>query len=173
MINLEIIKNYDKWREHKQINKALVKKIAKNILSRFKSFKEIKQFELSILLTNSEEILTLNKQFRNIEKVTNVLSFPTIELNWQELNSNNISSKLEFLNDSEYMHLGDIAFCYDVIYNESCEQDKIFENHFIHLLIHSILHLIGFDHQNDKEANIMESLEIEILSYFGMSSPYN
>jgi len=172
MISVEIIKNYDKWREHKQVNNILVKKIAKNILSRFTSFKKIKQFELSILLTNSEEILTLNKQFRNIEKATNVLSFPTIELNWQDLHSNNITSRLEFLNNSTYMHLGDIAFCYDVIYNESYEQNKTFEDHFIHLLIHSILHLIGFDHENDTEASIMENLEIEILAHFGISSPY-
>ncbi|WP_412707950.1 rRNA maturation RNase YbeY [Candidatus Rickettsia kedanie] len=167
MINVEIIKNYDKWREHKQINKRLIQKITQNILLRFDNFSKIKQFELSILLTNTAEILTLNKQFRNIEKATNVLSFPSNELNWQDL-----YSKLEFLGDSDYMHLGDVAFCYEVIYNESCEQQKTFENHFIHLLIHSILHLIGFDHQNDTEAHIMENLEIEILSYFGISSPY-
>ncbi|MGX6960763.1 MAG: rRNA maturation RNase YbeY [Rickettsia endosymbiont of Pentastiridius leporinus] len=175
MINVEIIKNYNEWHEHKSINKALIKKVTQKTLSLFNDFSKIKQFELSILLTNNEEILTLNKQFRNIEKATNVLSFPVIELNWQELSFNGNDNKptfLETLDDSNYMHLGDIAFCYDVIYNESCEQKKTFENHFIHLLVHSILHLIGFDHQNDKEANIMESLEIEILSYFGISSPY-
>lgn len=178
MINIEIARNYIKWHEHKQINKALIKKITQKTLSLFDDFSEIKHFELSMLLTNNEEILTLNKQFRNIEKATNVLSFPTNELNWQELRFNgndqsiNQSTSLETLRDSDYIHLGDIAFCYDVIYNESCEQKITFENHFIHLLIHSILHLIGFDHQNDKEANIMESLEIEILSYFGISSPY-
>jgi len=213
MINVEIVRNYAKWREHKQINKSLIKKITRNVLLRFDNFlvksvefdykaqgakpitnrratsndvsefksfyySKIKQFELSILLTNSEEILTLNKQFRNIEKATNVLSFPTIEFNWQDLRFSNVSPKLELLNDYDYMHLGaymhlgDIAFCYEVIYNESCEQQKTFENHFIHLLIHSILHLIGFDHQNDTEANIMENLEIEILAHFGISSPY-
>ncbi|ARD86210.1 rRNA maturation RNase YbeY [Rickettsia bellii] len=179
MINVEIIKNYSKWREHKQINKALIKKITQKTLSQFDNFSEIKQFELSILLTNNEEILTLNKQFRNIEKATNVLSFPANELNWQGLrfSGNEIASSnkpiiLENLGDSDYMHLGDIAFCYDVIYNESYEQQKTFENHFIHLLIHSILHLIGFDHQNDTETKIMENLEIEILAHFGISSPY-
>ncbi|HJD55493.1 MAG TPA: rRNA maturation RNase YbeY [Rickettsia endosymbiont of Pyrocoelia pectoralis] len=224
MITIEIARNYNKWREHKAINKALIKKVTQKTLSLFDDFREIKQFELSILLTNNEEILTLNKQFRNIEKATNVLSFPVTELNWQELrfndnrhlskfayreefkgytecrtaayinvredsstgstyklplevefekmSNNNQSISLETLEDSDYMHLGDIAFCYDVIYNESHEQQKTFENHFIHLLIHSILHLIGFDHQDDKEANIMESLETEILSYFGISSPY-
>jgi len=172
MINVEIIKNYAKWGEHKQINKSLIKKITQNVLLRFDNFSKIKQFELSILLTNTTEILTLNKQFRNIEKATNVLSFPSNELNWQDLRFSNVDPKLELLIDHDYMHLGDIAFCYEVMYNESCEQQKTFENHFIHLLIHSILHLIGFDHQNDTEANIMENLEIEILSYFGISSPY-
>ncbi|MGI4752278.1 MAG: rRNA maturation RNase YbeY [Janthinobacterium lividum] len=179
MINVEIIKNYSKWHEYKQINKALIKKITQKTLSQFENFNEIKQFELSILLTNNEEILTLNKQFRNIEKATNVLSFPANELNWQGLrfSGNEIASSnkpiiLENLGDSDYMHLGDIAFCYDVIYNESYEQQKTFENHFIHLLIHSILHLIGFDHQNDTETKIMENLEIEILAHFGISSPY-
>lgn len=75
MINVEIVRNYNKWREHKQINKSLIKKITQNILLRFDNFSKIKQFELSILLTNAAEILTLNKQFRNIEKATNVLSF--------------------------------------------------------------------------------------------------
>ncbi|WP_342169972.1 rRNA maturation RNase YbeY [Rickettsia endosymbiont of Seladonia tumulorum] len=171
MINVEIIKNYSKWREHKQINKALIKKITQKTLSQFENFSEIKQFELSILLTNNEEILTLNKQFRNIEKATNVLSFPANELNWQDLHfSGNkvVSSNQPIILEN----LGDIAFCYDVIYNESYEQQKTFENHFIHLLIHSILHLIGFDHQNDIETKIMENLEIEILAHFGISSPY-
>ncbi len=167
MINVEIVRNYNKWREHRKINKGLIKKITQNVLVRFDHFDKIKQFELSILLTNTAEILTLNQQFRSIEKATNVLSFPNNELNWH-----NLYSKLEFLYYSDYMHLGDIAFCYEVIYNESCEQQKTFENHFIHMLIHSILHLIGFDHQNDTDANIMESLEIEILSYFGIPSPY-
>lgn len=179
MINIEIARNHDKWREHKQINKALIKKVTQKTLSYFNDLSKIKHFELSILLTNNEEILTLNKQFRNIEKATNVLSFPTIELNWQDLRfrGNDIQSinqptPLETLGDSDYMHLGDIAFSYDVIYNESCEQKITFENHFIRLLIHSILHLIGFNHQNDTEANIMENLEIEILAHFSIFSPY-
>lgn len=179
MINIEIARNHDKWREHKQINKTLIKKVTQKTLSHFDDFNKIKHFELSILLTNNEEILTLNKQFRNIEKATNVLSFPDMQLNWQDLRfmGNDIqpinqSSPLETLRDSDYMHLGDIAFSYDVIYNESSERKITFENHFIHLLIHSILHLIGFDHQNDTEANIMESLEIEILAHFSISSPY-
>ncbi len=180
MINVEIIQNYSKWREHKQINKALIKKITQKTLSQFNNFSEIKQFELSILLTSNTEILTLNKQYRNIEKATNVLSFPANELNWQDLRfsgnetaSTNQPIILENLGDSDYLHLGDIAFCYDVIYNESYAQQKTFENHFIHLLIHSILHLIGFDHQNDTETKIMENLEIEILAHFGISSPYS
>lgn len=169
IINIEIIKNYKKWQEHKLINKALIKKITHNILQRFDNFANIEQFELSILLTDNPSMLDLNSQFRDKEKATNVLSFPHAELNWQDLHLNDSGMEKA---SCPYMYLGDIAFGYETIYHEALEQKKTFENHFIHLLIHSILHLIGFDHQNDEEANIMENLEIKILNYFNISSPY-
>ncbi|WP_410526096.1 rRNA maturation RNase YbeY [Rickettsia endosymbiont of Ceutorhynchus obstrictus] len=222
MINIELIKNYKEWQGHKLINKFLIKKIIQNVLRRFDDFANIKQIELSILLTDNSRMADLNTQFRNIEKATNVLSFPNEELDWRDLRLNEpVNEKLtlrkdiqlnserfrqdefngelsyrtrvrehrriqknslvsSFMNDAilefpanlPYMYLGDIAFGYEVIYTEALEQKKTFENHFIHLLIHSILHLIGFDHQNDEEANIMENLEIKILNYFNISSPY-
>ncbi len=173
IINIELIKNYKKWQEHKLINKALIKKITHNILQRFNNFATIKQFELSILLTNNPRMLDLNSQFRDKEKATNVLSFPHEELNWQDLRLNDaVTKNTKRQANLPYVYLGDIAFGYETIYHEALEQKKTFENHFIHLLIHSILHLIGFDHQNDEEANIMENLEIKILNYFNISSPY-
>ncbi|MFY9590258.1 rRNA maturation RNase YbeY [Rickettsia endosymbiont of Halotydeus destructor] len=172
MINIEIIKNYKKWQEYKLINKALIKKITYNILQRFNNFANIEQFELSILLTDNPKMLDLNSQFRDKEKATNVLSFPHAELDWRNLHLNDLVAKNSKLVGTPYLYLGDIAFGYETIYQEAFEQKKTFENHFIHLLTHSILHLIGFDHQNDEEANIMENLEIKILNYFNISSPY-
>ncbi|MCC8417859.1 MAG: rRNA maturation RNase YbeY [Rickettsia endosymbiont of Bryobia graminum] len=163
-INLEIIKNYPDWKYHKFINKALVKKVVANIINRYSNLKVVKEFELSILLTANEEMLKLNKQFRGKDKATNVLSFPDIELDFRHL--------LEFVPDIDYMYLGDIAFGYETMYEEVISQNKNFENHFIHLLVHSILHLLGFDHQDDEEAEVMEKLEIEILNDFAIASPY-
>jgi probable rRNA maturation factor len=160
----EIAKESNLWSAHKEINKNLLKKIALNILKRFKCFDCVQTFELSILLTDDKRMCELNSKFRNMQKATNVLSFPDIELNWQGL--------LEFKPDFDYMYLGDIAFGYQTIKNEANSQGKLFQHHFIHLFVHSILHLIGFDHENNKDASAMEKLEIEILHDFAISNVY-
>jgi probable rRNA maturation factor len=163
-VNIEIIKAYQNWKSHNFINKKFVKKIVTTILNQYQNLTKVAEFEVAILLTNNDEMLRLNKQFRNKTKPTNVLSFPDIELDFRHL--------LEFTPDLDYMYLGDIAFGYEIIENEAMSQGKTFEDHFTHLLIHSILHLIGFDHQDDEEANIMESLEITLLKDFAIASPY-
>ncbi|XVN42158.1 MAG: rRNA maturation RNase YbeY [Candidatus Rickettsia vulgarisii] len=163
-INTEIIKNCPDWKCHKFITKTLLKKVVTNIINRYSNLKIVKEFELSVLLTDNEQMLKLNKQFRDKEKATNVLSFPDIELDFRHL--------LEFAPDIDYMYLGDIAFGYETMCEEAISQNKTFENHFMHLLVHSILHLLGFDHQNDEEAEVMEKLEIEILNDFAIPSPY-
>ena len=163
-INVEIIRNHPGWKSHKLLNKRLMKKIIANILNRYKNFRKIENFEISILLTDNNQMLNLNSQFCNKEKVTNVLSFPDKEIDFRHL--------LEFTSDLDYMYLGDVAFGYEIIQSEAISHNKSFENHFSHLLVHSILHLLGFDHQHDEEANIMESLEIDILKDFAIASPY-
>lgn len=163
-INVELIKADKNWKKHKFINKLLVQKVVHTILERYKNLKEVKKFELSILLTNDSTMFDLNSKFRSENKATNVLSFPDVQLNFRHL--------LEFIPDSHYMYLGDVAFGYETIHTEAASQDKTFEDHFVHLLLHSVLHLLGYDHQNDEEADIMENLEIEILKVFSIASPY-
>lgn len=164
-ITIEIAKRCKKWDLHKDLNKALMAKIVKNIIHRFPNFKLVKRFELSILLTDDKQMQELNSTFCQKEKTTNVLSFPDIELKREEL--------LEFKPNIDYMYLGDIAFGYQVIILESIERNVSFENHFFHLFVHSILHLIGFDHNDDAEAKHMEEMEVNILNDFAISSPYN
>lgn len=163
-IKIDIAKNCKNWSANKSINKLFLAEVAKNILNRFENFKVVKQFEISILLTDNNEMLRLNDTYRKNKKVTNVLSFPDI----------NIDSRcvLEFKPNIHYMYLGDIAFSYQVIMDESKQQDKIFEHHFTHLFVHSVLHLIGFNHEDDKEANYMEQLEVKILESLSIPSPY-
>lgn len=163
-INVELTKADKNWKKHKFINKLLVQKVVHTILERYKNLKEVKKFEISILLTNDSTMFDLNSKFRSKNKATNVLSFPDIQLNFRHL--------LEFVPDSRYMYLGDIAFGYETIHTEAIDQEKIFEDHFVHLLVHSVLHLLGYDHQDDQEADVMENLEIEILRTFSIASPY-
>lgn len=163
-ITIEIIKSCQSWKNHNFINKRFVKKIITAILSRYQNFAKVAEFELAILLTNNDEMSRLNKQFRNKMKATNVLSFPDVELDFRRL--------VEFTPNLDYMYLGDIAFGYEIIKHEAMSQGKAFEDHFTHLLVHSILHLIGFDHQSGEEADIMENLEINILKDFAIAYPY-
>lgn len=113
--------------------------------------KVIKDEEFSILLTNDDHIQQLNRDFRDKDKPTNVLSFPGDE-------------------DDDY--LGDIAISYQTLVQEAEEQEKDFYHHFIHMLIHGLLHLQGYDHETDEEAEEMEALEIEILADIGIENPY-
>ena len=124
----------------------------KNAITRTLDYlgKNDKNLEISVVFADMEEIQDLNRRFRNVDKPTNVLSFP---------------------NDGIF--LGDIVLCYDVIRKEALEQNKMFDSHMIHLVVHSILHLLGYDHISDDEAEEMEALEIKILDeVFGIANPY-
>ncbi len=118
--------------------------------------------ELNIRLTNDEVMQQLNKDFLNLDKPTNVLSFP----------AHHDESINFFANNNDLLPLGDIAFGYETIDREANEQGKTFKDHFIHLLIHGTLHVLGFDHLTDDEAEEMEALEIHILKGLGINNPY-
>ena len=110
---------------------------------------------INIKIVNNEEMINLNKQFRKKESSTNVLSFTNQDI------SKSITG-----------NLGDIAINYDFIKKESKEQGKTFDDHIIHMLIHGIYHILGFDHENDKMATVMEEKEIALLNKLNISNPY-
>lgn len=110
-----------------------------------------KSFYVSIYLTNNKKIKEINSEFRKIDKVTNVLSFPQNE-------------ERMVIKSKKYFMLGDVVISLEKISMEAIELGKSFSDHLLHMIIHSILHLFGYDHQNDKEASLMESMESKILS---------
>jgi probable rRNA maturation factor len=112
--------------------------------------------ELSIRIVDTEEGQALNEQFRGSTGATNVLSFP-------------------FENESpEPLPLiGDIVICAPVVLKEASEQNKTLHAHWAHMIIHGVLHLLGYDHQNETDANLMESLETEIMQGLGFPPPYS
>ena len=117
--------------------------------------------ELSVTFTNDKEIQEINKNYRNTDKPTNVLSFPLFEK--------------EFLREykiSPYISLGDIILSIETIERESIEQQKTFNEHLTHLIVHSMLHLFGYDHIKDEDADAMENLEIQILKNLSIKNPY-
>jgi probable rRNA maturation factor len=116
--------------------------------------------ELAVMLTDDLGIRTLNLNWRSIDKPTNVLSFPALQPpGGQEP-------------DSAPRMLGDIAIAYETTRREADEEQKPFDHHLSHLAIHGFLHLVGYDHETDGEAEVMESLEREILAALGIPDPY-
>ncbi|KZD25615.1 MULTISPECIES: rRNA maturation RNase YbeY [Tardiphaga] len=117
--------------------------------------------ELAIMLTDDAGIRTLNQNWRGIDKPTNVLSFPALQP----------PEGADEPDDMPRM-LGDIAIAYETTRREADEEDKTFTNHLSHLAIHGFLHLVGYDHEKDDEAEEMEALEREILATLGIPDPY-
>lgn len=118
---------------------------------------ELGNMELCILFTDDDEIRKLNAEFRDKDKPTNVLSFPSGETQ---------------LPDGAPVMLGDIVLASGVVFREAEEQGKPLANHVLHLIVHGMLHLLGYDHEQDDEAEIMEALEIEALARLGLPNPY-
>lgn len=119
-----------------------------------------KKIVVSMMFTDDDSIKELNNRFRNKNEPTNVLSFPDIE----DLTKNMVVDQEVFL--------GDIAMSFDVIASEAASKNITFQDHFTHLVVHSLLHLLGHDHKKDEDALVMENKEIAILSKFGIKSPY-
>ena len=117
--------------------------------------KQHKDAEITLRIVDEEEGKLLNKNWRNKDYATNVLSFPAGEI---------IEHAPNFL--------GDIVICAPVVEREAQEQEKEINAHWAHLIVHGILHLQGYDHEEEEEADKMESLEILILNKIGYTNPY-
>lgn len=118
--------------------------------------------EVSIVLTNNAEIQILNKNYRGFDKPTNVLSFPIMN-----------SDDLRKITTRDYpILLGDVIIAFETVVRETETESKTFMHHVSHLLVHGVLHLLGYDHENDSDAEVMETLEIEILDMVGIKNPY-
>jgi probable rRNA maturation factor len=116
--------------------------------------------ELAVMLTDDAGIRTLNCNWRGIDKPTNVLSFPALQ-----------PTAASQPGDAPRM-LGDIAIAYETMRKEADDEGKPFDHHLSHLAVHGFLHLIGYDHETDDQAEAMETLEQEILAQLGISDPY-
>ena len=116
--------------------------------------------ELAVMLTDDSGIRTLNSNWRGIDKPTNVLSFPALP-----------PTGPVGPDDAPRM-LGDIAIAYETTRREADDEQKPFDHHLSHLAVHGFLHLIGYDHEIDSDAEDMESLETEILAQLGIPDPY-
>jgi probable rRNA maturation factor len=144
---IAIIVEEKAWRD---VGIELVTKIRRAVRSALARADAPPSSKLTILLTADERVRALNKQHRDKDKPTNVLSFPSVQPDY----------------------LGDVAIAYGVTAQEAKEAGKPLANHAIHLAVHGALHLLGYDHEKPREAEIMEALETEILAKIGIADPY-
>jgi len=119
-----------------------------------KSISKLGHCSFNLAFLTKVEIKDMNKRFAGKNKPTNVLSFPSNE------------------DLAEERFLGDIAICSELIVEEAISQGKETQDHLIHIFVHGVLHLLGFDHEEYSSAEQMESLEIRILKKIGVADPY-
>lgn len=113
--------------------------------------------ELSLLFTDDASIRILNRDWRSKDKATNVLSFPAFEV---------------APGDPLPPMLGDIILAFETVSAEAALEEKPFAHHLTHLLVHGLLHLLGYDHENDADADEMEGLERKVLARLAIPDPY-
>ena len=112
--------------------------------------------ELSVLLCDDAAIRVLNRDWRGFDKPTNVLSFPA-------------ATPLPL---GETPLLGDIAVAFETVAREAAQDRKTVPDHLTHLIVHGFLHLVGYDHETDRDAEAMEALETRVLAGLGIADPY-
>ena len=112
--------------------------------------------ELSLMLADDAAVRELNRTWRGKDRQTNVLSWPAADPD-------------DLVRSP---HCGDIAVAYETLAREAVEEGKTVADHFTHLVVHGVLHLLGYDHETDDEAEEMETLETEILAGLGVADPY-
>lgn len=149
-----------KWNAEKNVEK-FVEETCQKIIS-LTELKKISALEIAISLVCDVQMKKINQQFRQKNKPTNVLSFPAL---------NKVEIK-KAAKSQNHCFLGDIVISYETVKKESLAQKKKFQDHLTHLILHSILHLIGHDHEEKKMAEKMENLEIKILKKLKIKNPY-
>jgi len=115
--------------------------------------------ELTVRLVSEAEMLDLNRDYRGKNKSTNVLSFA-------------VDMDPQLIAEIGYMSLGDIVICHRVVAREAKQQQKKLFDHYAHMVTHGVLHLCGYDHQEDQQAEYMEALETRALMVSGIADPY-
>ncbi len=121
----------------------------------------IREADLAVRLVDEKEGLALNRHYRGKAQATNVLSFPA-----------DMAEGVKMPKGVKMPLLGDIVICAPVVAREAIEQKKSLAAHYAHLTVHGTLHLLGWNHEHDKEAEAMELLERQVLAELGIGDPY-
>ena len=151
-MTLDVVREEGDWSQFEPIEAAFA--AAADALARHL---DVPVCEAAVALSSDARVKELNRTYRDKDKPTNVLSFP---------------ASPESSPPEGPLYLGDIVFAAETVAREAVEQDKLPPHHLQHLLVHGLLHLLGYDHETDEQATEMEALEVEILADLGIADPY-
>jgi probable rRNA maturation factor len=173
VLKIDVLVASDRWKKSKKAaaktNTASAKAIVRRAVTRAATaVRSTSSGELAIVLTDDSSIRLLNRDWRGVDAATNVLSFPTKNGNGNKNASGNKTANGK--NTAE--HLGDIVLAFETIAREARDEGKPFAHHLAHLAVHGFLHLVGYDHERDKDAQIMEDAERDILRQLAIPDPY-
>lgn len=164
-VHVDLVVNHDAWEETGlELDDFAEDVIAQALaMAEFPEELEDREIEVCVVLTSDSEVHALNRDYRGMDKPTNVLSFANLESE---------SAADELAMEDMPFSLGDVIIAWETMQREALEQHKKFEHHLRHMLVHGTLHLLGYDHITEEEAAEMEGLEIEILKKMGIENPY-
>jgi probable rRNA maturation factor len=148
-LKIDILVDSKQWKDPQRVKSA----VRRAVTQAAAATRSTRGTELAIVLTDDSAIRVLNRNWRGIDKATNVLSFPA-------------------KNGSAAPHLGDIVLAFETIEREATDEHKPLAHHVAHLAVHGFLHLLGYDHEHDKDARVMEQAERDILRQLKIPDPY-
>jgi len=155
-ITVELIEPSPRWRERLPRRRALCIAAVEAALAAARP-RLTRHTEVSVVLADDALIRRLNRQWRRIDQATDVLSFPVVD--------EEPPPRAPFL-------MGDVVLAFETVAREAQEQGKSLADHMRHLVVHGVLHLMGYDHEAPEEAERMEALETEVLARLGVADPY-
>lgn len=161
-IVVDVSVHYPPWRRELPQAETIAQNICEAALRATAIVGQAEYLEVSVVLADDSFVQELNAQYRNKDKPTNVLSFPSEELKPDEYGSVDPS-----------VVLGDVILALQTLQTEAEQQNKSLQDHLCHMIVHGTLHLLGYDHQDEAQAEQMESLEVDILKNVGITNPYH
>lgn len=157
-LSLDVIQDAGSWPDADRAERLI--EDASRALAAAPQFAKLAPAEACVALSDDASVRTLNHRYRDKDEATNVLSFPA-------------SPTGHAPGNAEPRALGDLVLAYETLVREASEQGIPFAHHLQHLVIHGLLHLLGFDHETEPEAADMEAIEVEILASLGIPNPYH
>ena len=158
MSPITLVVEEEGWRSHRGLQRRL--KLAAEAARKAVKLKG----DFTILLAGDRKLKALNHHFRGLNKPTNVLSFPSESLNGRTSGRSASAAAPGYA--------GDVAIAHGVTAREAKKAGKTFSDHAVHLVVHGVLHLAGYDHERPSDASVMEPLEVKILGRLGIADPY-